>query len=85
MVSASFEDQKAAAIRDLADMFSISTAVATQIVDHGYLTVEGIVAEDEASFVASTGVDEVTARGVYAAAKAVAELTNGTDDDEDAE
>ena len=77
MATASFEDQKAAAIRDLAETFSVPTAVATQIADAGYLTVDGIVEEDEASFMAATGLDEVTAKGVYAAAQAVAALTSG--------
>ncbi len=75
MATASFEDQKAAAIKELAEMFSVSTAVATQMADAGYLTVDGIAEEDEASFIAATGLDEVTAKGVYAAAKAVAALT----------
>ncbi len=75
MATASFEDQKAEAIRDLADMFTVSTAVATQMADAGYLSVEGIVEEDEASFIAATGLDEVTAKGIYAAAQAVAALT----------
>ncbi len=76
MATASFEDQKAEAIRELAEMFSISTAVATQIANAGFLTVEGIVAEDEATFTANTGLDEVAAKGIYAAAKAVAALTS---------
>ena len=75
MATASFEDQKAEAIRELAEMFSISTAVATKIANAGFLTVEGIVAEDEATFTANTGLDEVAAKGIYAAAKAVAALT----------
>jgi N utilization substance protein A len=84
MATASFEDQKAEAIKELADTFSVSTAIATQMADAGYLSVEGIVEEDEASFIAATGLDEVTAKGVYAAAKAVAELTasEAHDDDE---
>ena len=77
MATASFEDQKAEAIKELAEMFSVSTAVATQMADAGYLTVDGIVEEDEASFIAATGLDEVTAKGIYATAKAVAELTSG--------
>ena len=77
MATASFEDQKAEAIKELAEMFSVSTAVATQMADAGYLTVDGIVEEDEASFIAATGLDEVAAKGIYAAAKAVAELTSG--------
>ncbi len=76
MATASFEDQKAEAIKELAEMFSVSTAVATQMADAGYLTVDGIAEEDEASFIAATGLDEVAAKGIYAAAKAVAELTS---------
>ena len=77
MATASFEDQKAAAIKELAETFSVSTAVATQIADAGFLSVDGIVGEDEASFIAATGLDEVTAKGVYAAAQAVAKLIAG--------
>lgn len=82
MALASFEDQKAEAIKDLAEMFSVSTAIATQMADAGYLTVDGIAEEDEASFIASTGLDEITGKGVYAAAKAVHALTNGLTIDE---
>ena len=84
MATASFEDQKAAAIKELAEMFSVSNAVATQMADAGYLTVDGIADEDEASFIAATGLDEVAAKGIYAAAKAVAALTadSGEDDAE---
>ena len=78
MATASFEDQKAEAIKELAETFSVSTAVATQMADAGYLTVDGIAEEDEASFIAATGLDEVTAKGVYAAAQAVAALTGGS-------
>ena len=83
MATASFEDQKAAAIRELAEMFSVSNMVATQIADAGYLTVDGIAEEDEASFIAATGLDEVTAKGVYAAAKAVAALTASSGEDDE--
>ena len=75
LATASFEDQKAEAIKELAEMFSVSTAVATQMADAGYLTVDGIADEDEASFIAATGLDEVTAKGVYAAAKTVVAMT----------
>ena len=84
MATASFEDQKAEAIKELAEMFSVSTAVATQMADAGYLTVDGIAEEDEASFIAATGLDEVTAKGVYAAAKAVAALTADAHEGEEA-
>ena len=82
MAAASFEDQKAEAIKELAETFSVSTAIATQMADAGFLSVEGIVEEDEASFIAATGLDEVTAKGVYAAAQAVAALTRGESIDE---
>ena len=75
MSLASFEDQKAEAIKNLAETFSVSNAVATQLADAGFLTVEGFVECDEEGFIASTGLDEVTAKGLYAAAQAVAELT----------
>lgn len=77
MAAASFEDKKAEAIKNLAETFSVSTAIATQMADAGFLSVEGIVEEDEASFIAATGLDEVTAKGVYAAAQAVAAYTRG--------
>ncbi len=75
MSLASFEDQKAEAIKNLAETFSVSTAVATQLADAGFLTVDGIVESDEEGFIGATGLDEVTAKGIYAAAQAVAELT----------
>jgi len=75
MSLASFEDQKAEAIKNLAETFSVSTATATQLADAGFLSVEGIVESDEEGFIAATGLDEVTAKGLYAAAQAVAELT----------
>ncbi len=81
MATASFEDQKAEAIKELAETFSVSIAVATQMADAGYLNVEGIAEEDEAGFIAATGLDEITAKGVYAAAKAVAELTSGAEEE----
>ena len=77
LATASFEDQKAEAIKELADVLSVSNKVATTMADAGYLTVDGIVEEDEASFIAATGLDEVTAKGIYAAAQAVAELMSG--------
>ena len=82
MASASFEDQKAEAIKELAETFSVSTSVATQMAEAGFLSVEGIIGEDEATFIAMTGLDEVTAKGVYAAAHAVAELTGVSSEDE---
>ncbi|MBR4354881.1 MAG: transcription termination factor NusA [Kiritimatiellae bacterium] len=85
MATASFEDQKAEAIKELAETFSVSTAVATQIADAGFLTVEGIIYVDEPSFIAATGLDEVTAKGVYAAAEAVHKLVSGEEAATDSE
>ena len=79
---ASFEDQKAEAIKMLADTFSISTAQATQLADAGFLSVDGILETDEADFAAATGLDDVTATGIYAAAKAVAELIGEEEEEE---
>jgi N utilization substance protein A len=72
---ASFEDQKAEAIKNLAEIFSISTAQATLLANAGFLTVDGILETDEEDFAAATGLDDVAAKGIYAAAKAVAEFT----------
>lgn len=80
MATASFEDRKTEAIKNLAETFSISTAVATQVADAGFLAVEGIVEEDEAGFIAATGLDEVTAKGIYAAAQAVSALVSGKEE-----
>ena len=85
MATATFEDQKAEAIRDLAEMLSVSTAIATQMADAGYLSVDGIAEEDEASFIAATGIDEVQAKGIYAAAKAVQALVSAEPSGDDAE
>lgn len=82
MATASFEDQKTEAIKELADTLSVSMAIATQMADAGFLNIDGIVAEDEASFIASTGLDEVTAKGIYAAAQAVADIVSGAADGE---
>ena len=85
MSLASFEDQRTEAIKALAETFSISTAVATQLAESGFTSVEGIAASDEEGFIAATGLDEVTAKGLYAAAQAVAELTGGIGSDDEEE
>ena len=77
MATATYEDQKTEAVKALADTFGISMAVANQIANAGFLTVDGIVDVDVAGFIASTGLDEITAKGIYAAAKAVVALMNG--------
>ena len=74
--AASFDEKKDETIKTLAETFDIDEATATKIVDAGYLTVDGILASDESSFAASTGLDTVTASGIYAAAAAVADLTS---------
>ena len=84
LTTASFEDRKAEAIRNLAEMFSITTRQATQIVNAGYLTIDDIVGDEEAGFIAATGLDEVAAKGVYAAARAVSDMVSGSADDDSA-
>ena len=65
-------------------MFSITTRQATQIVNAGYLTIDDIVGDEEAGFIAATGLDEVAAKGVYAAARAVSDMVSGSADDDSA-
>lgn len=84
MAKASFEDQKAEAVKTLADTFSISEEIATKLADAGFLNVDGIVESDETSFAAATGLDDVTAKGIYAAAKAVAAITAPVEEPESA-
>jgi len=76
MLTASFEEQKEYAVATLSEMFDISTADATQIVNSGFLTPEGIAEEDEVTFISSTGLDEVKGKGIYAAAVAITNHTN---------
>ena len=40
-------------------------------------SVKRIVGDDEAGFIAATGIDEVAAKGIYAAAGAVVDMMNG--------
>ena len=42
---------------------------------------DGILEVDEADFAAQTGFDDVTATGIYAAAKAVAELIGNEEEE----
>jgi N utilization substance protein A len=79
MATATFEDQKAEAIKYLAETFSVPTSVATQIADAGYLTIDHIAEEDEASFIAATGLDEIAAKGIHAASIKVTELTSSAE------
>lgn len=72
----SFDEQKEHAVLTMSELFSISKNIAEQIVNAGYLTPEGIAEDDEASFVASTGLDEVTGKGLYAASKVIADSSS---------
>lgn len=71
----SFDEQKDHMVTTMSEMLSISKNVAEQIVNAGYLSPEGITEDDEGSFIASTGLDEITGRGIYAAARAVVDST----------
>ena len=72
---ASFEEQMAEAIRTLAETFDVDEETASKIAHGGFLTVDGILASDVQSFAAATGLDDITAQGIFAAAQAVAEIT----------
>jgi N utilization substance protein A len=66
----SFEEQRAMAIKDLAEVLDISEDTATILVDNGFLTTEGI-ADVEASYLQEvTDLDEENAQKIWAAAKA---------------
>ena len=77
---ASFEEQMAEAIQTLAETFDVDKATATKIAHGGFLTVEGILATDVMNFAAATGLDDITAQGIYAAAQAVAQITSEAGD-----
>ena len=69
-VPLSFESQRESAIAELAEVLDIPEAVATTLVNNGFLTTDGII-EVEASYLQEvTGLDEQTAREIWAAAKA---------------
>ena len=81
---ASFEEQMADAIRTLAETFDVDEETATKIAHGGFLTVDGILASDVQSFAAATGLDDIQAQGIFAAAQAVAEITaDGASADEE--
>jgi len=73
---ATFEEQMADAIRTLAETFDVDEETATKIAHGGFLTVDGILASDVQSFAAATGLDDIQAQGIFAAAQAVAEITS---------
>jgi transcription termination/antitermination protein NusA len=74
----SFEEQKEHTVLTMAEMLSITKTVAEQIVNAGYLAPEGIAEDDEASFIYATGLDEVTGKGIYAAARTIVESVSLT-------
>lgn len=74
----SFETQRETAIEELADVLDIDERVATQLVDAGFLTTEGIVEVEVPYLQEVTGLDETTAQMVWAAAQAA----NGVTEDE---
>jgi len=66
----SFEEQRESAISELAEVLDISAETASTLVANGFLTTEGIV-EVEVSYLQEvTGLDEQTARSIWAAAQA---------------
>ena len=69
-VPLSFELQRESAIAELAEVLDIPEAVATTLVDNGFLTTDGII-EVEASYLQEvTGLDEQLVREIWAASQA---------------
>jgi len=72
----SFEEKVERAIENLADIAGITREQAEQLVNAGFLTVEGILAVDLVEFPEMTGFDPETAESIYEAAAAI----HGDDD-----
>lgn len=67
----SFEEQRATAINELAEVLDIGEDMASNLVVNGFLTTDGI-ADVELSYLQEvTGIDEENAQKIWAAAKAV--------------
>lgn len=71
-VAMTFEEQCRSAVENLSETLGIPGSVAETLVKSGYLTPEGIASDELLGFIASTGLDEVEASGIYAAAQVVA-------------
>ena len=68
--SVTFEEQRESAVAELAEVLDISEETASSLVANGFLTTDGIV-EVEVSYLQEvTGMDEQTARKIWAAAQA---------------
>ena len=66
----SFEEQRETAVKELAEVLDLSEETAATLVANGFLTTDGIV-EVEVSYLQEvTGLDEETARKIWAAAQA---------------
>jgi len=66
----SFEEQRASAINELAEVLDISEDIATTLVANGFLTTEGIADVDVSYLQEVTALDEENAQKIWAAAKA---------------
>jgi len=66
----SFETQRESAIKELAEVLDIPEAVATTLVDNGFLTTEGIIEVDASYLQEVTGLDEQLVREIWAASQA---------------
>ena len=67
----SFEDQRKTAVKELAEVLDISEKTASTLVANGFLTTDGIIEAEIPYLQEVTGLDEVTARKIWAAAQAV--------------
>jgi N utilization substance protein A len=68
-----FEEIKEKAIKTISDNLDTSLINAMIIVNSGYTTIECIAEEDLDTFIKNCNIDEVSASGIHAAAKVVAE------------
>lgn len=66
----SFEEQRANAIKNLAEVLDVGEDVAAVLVDNGFLTPDGIVAVDVPYLQEVTGLEEAIAREIWQAAQA---------------
>ena len=66
----SFEEQRSTAVKDLAEVLDISEKIAATLVANGFLTTDGIIEAEIPYLQEVAGLDEETARKIWAAAQA---------------
>lgn len=68
----SFEAQRQTAIHSLAETLNVGEAVATQLVESGFLTPEGIIAVDASYLQEVTGLEAPIAESIWITARSIA-------------